>query len=330
MKLFTSVLILAACLFGSSNSQATFTNPILDGNSADPAVFKVGDFYYLTLSENRETELTIYKSRNLTNFRDAEKSVAYTAKNGQSNLWASEMHEVDGGLYIYFCMDGNGKDHRMYVVKAETNDPMGKWSDAMRLMDDFDYGAIDGTVMKHGDKLYFAFASTAFHPLSIYIAPMINPTTIGASKLFLRGPKSEWEIQGGPTNEGPYFIYRNNVSYMVFSASSTWDPNYSLGLMSIPFDKDPMTPSHWDYGNDAPVFWRNDEEDVYTTGHASFTVSNDETETWMVYHGTVNTTHINGFRIARIEKIDWDENDRPVFPRPHGYNSPQPVPSGQL
>ena len=54
----------------------------------------------------------------------------------------------------------------------------------------------------------------------------------------------------------------------------------------------------------------------------------DGTETWMVYHGSVNTTNIEGHRIARIEKIDWDENGKPVFPRPHGFNSPQPVPSG--
>jgi GH43 family beta-xylosidase len=65
--------------------------------------------------------------------------------------------------------------------------------------------------------------------------------------------------------------------------------------------------------------------------HFSFTLklSADGTETWMVYHGTVNTTHIDGFRIARIEKIDWSEDGIPLFPRPHGYSNPQPVPSGQ-
>jgi len=331
MQYYSFVLIVATCLFGSSYSQgSTFTNPILDRNSADPAVLKVGDYYYLTLSENRETELTIFKSRNLTSFRDVESTVAYRTKVDQSNLWASEMHEVNGDLYIYFCMDGGGKDHRMYAIKAEDpKNPMGNWSDAIRLMGDFDYGAIDGTVLKHGGKLFFAFASTAYNrPLSIYISPMTDPLTIGSSRLYLRGPKNDWETHGGPTNEGPYFIYRNNVSYMIFSASSTWEPDYCLGMMSIPDHLDPMNPSNWNYGDDTPVFWRNDEEDVYTTGHASFTVSPDETETWMVYHGTVNTTHINGYRIARIEKIDWNENG-PVFPRPHGYTHAQNVPSGQ-
>jgi len=103
-----------------------------------------------------------------------------------------------------------------------------------------------------------------------------------------------------------------------------------LGLMSIPFDKDPMNPSHWNYGPNEPVFWRNDEEDVYTTGHAAFTTSPDGTETWMIYHATVNPTDINGHRIARIEKITWDEETgEPIFPRPSGYNTVQEAPSGE-
>ncbi len=49
----------------------------------------------------------------------------------------------------------------------------------------------------------------------------------------------------------------------------------------------------------------------------------------MVYHATTSQVDIEGFRIARIEKIDWNDEGEPVFPRPHGYNNPQPVPSGQ-
>lgn len=98
--------------------------------------------------------------------------------------------------------------------------------------------------------------------------------------------------------------------------------------MSIEAGKDPLFPGNWK-SVEGPVFERNDDENVYTTGHAAFTQSPDGTETWMVYHGTVNTTHINGYRIARIEKIGWSEDGSPVFPKAHGYNHPQPVPSGQ-
>ncbi|CAL8071956.1 unnamed protein product [Orchesella dallaii] len=324
--LLTSMLCM---LMRFSNSQLTFTNPILDRNSADPCILKVGDSYYLTLSENRETELTIFKSPILTNFRNAEPKVAFTTPPGYSDLWASEMHEVDGQIYIYFTMRTTDRDHRMYVIKADDpSNPMGNWGNPIRLLPDWDFWAIDGTVMKHGGRNYFAWSSTRTGPLSIWIAPLDNPTQVGGPIVLLRQPSQDWECQGGCVNEGPYFIYNRDVSYMIFSASSTWDPGYCLTQMSIPFDRDPLDPQNWDSIN-GPVFSRNDEEGVYTTGHAAFTVSPDSTETWMVYHGTVNTTHIDGFRIARVEKIGWNEDGSPSFPRAHGYNNPQPVPSGQ-
>jgi GH43 family beta-xylosidase len=130
--MYKSILVLLGAI-ALTSAQLTFTNPILDRNSADPAILRLGDFYYLTLSENTERDLTIFKSPILTSFREAESKIAYSAPAGYSNLWASEMHLIDGELYIYFTMDGNGKDHRMYVIKADNpNDPFGNWSDAIR------------------------------------------------------------------------------------------------------------------------------------------------------------------------------------------------------
>jgi len=126
-------LIVAIFAFVPTQGQLQFSNPIFDRNSADPAVLKLGSSYYLTLSENRETELTIFKSPILTSFREAERKIAFVAPEGYANVWASEMHLVNGELYIYFCMDGGGKDHRMYAIKADDpSDPMGNWSDAIK------------------------------------------------------------------------------------------------------------------------------------------------------------------------------------------------------
>jgi GH43 family beta-xylosidase len=140
-------------------------------------------------------------------------------------------------------------------------------------MPDWDYGAIDGTIMRHGNgEMYFVYSTWSFGPLTIYIAPMRSPTEVGFPKIELKKPEAEWECYEGCVNEGPFFIYRNGISFCVFSGSSTWGPNYSLAIMSIPADLDPLNPSNWKMP-DGPVFWSNEEEDVYTTGHAAFTVS---------------------------------------------------------
>lgn len=127
------VTVLVTC--GLTSGQLTFSNPIIDANSADPAVLKVGDFYYMTISDNQETELTVYRSPILTNFRSAPRIIAHKCAPGFSDLWAPEMHSVDGDVWIYFTMRGQITDggHRMYVIEANNpNNPLEGWSDPIR------------------------------------------------------------------------------------------------------------------------------------------------------------------------------------------------------
>lgn len=64
----------------------------------------------------------------MTSFRNAETKVAIKTPPGFRDLWASEMHQVDGELYIYFTMANETHGHRMYVIKADNaSDPMGNW-----------------------------------------------------------------------------------------------------------------------------------------------------------------------------------------------------------
>jgi GH43 family beta-xylosidase len=189
-------------------------------------------------------------------------------------------------------------------------------------MEGWDRGGIDGTILKHGNgQQYFSYVTDG----ALWIARLNNATSVHESRLRLRKDTSDWECC---QNEGAFFFYHNNTSYLVFSGGDTWDPNYALGLMSIDGDKDPMNPSNWWFGEDKPVFWRNDEEDVYGPGHCSFTTSPDGTELWMVYHAASTPSYTE--RIARIDKITFDENGKPVFPRPSGANHVLNVPSGEV
>lgn len=113
----------------SGQIQETYVNPVIDVLSADPAAIFIGGWYYFVTSTNTERELTILKSRWLTDFRDAERSIAYSAPQEHSNVWAAELHMIRGELYIYFTQDKIGESHRNYVIKAnDSNDPMGGWS----------------------------------------------------------------------------------------------------------------------------------------------------------------------------------------------------------
>ena len=62
------------------------------------------------------------------------------------NIWAPELHQIDGKFYIYFAADnGVNANHRMWVLAAVTDDPAGSY----RLVGSLETGgwAIDGTVL---------------------------------------------------------------------------------------------------------------------------------------------------------------------------------------
>ena len=133
-----------------SNDASTFTNPIISGNSADPSAIFLNGYYYLSLSTKGESQLTIFKSSRLTDFRNTESKVILGPQECMFDIWASELHLIHDELYIYFtyrsCDNPPGKDHYMYVMKAEDpNNPLGNWSNPIRLLPEVRTSIIQST-----------------------------------------------------------------------------------------------------------------------------------------------------------------------------------------
>jgi GH43 family beta-xylosidase len=335
MKVFVilTIVFLSSSNFGADAQDKYFNNPILDHPAADPCIIKHEGFYYMVYTEGNR--ITLLKNSILSNFRNAERRTIYNAPPGRANLWAPEIHSIWGGLYIYFTMDDGVADenHRMYVIQSkDPRNPMGDWSTETRLLPDEEIYAIDGTVLQYGDgNLYFIWTGFPIPPgsMNLYIAKMENPTVVKGPRTLLRFPKSPWEMHGYPVNEGPWIIQNAGRTFVVFSGSSTFTPDYCLGIFGIDQLKNPLVASNWWNDVDYCVFWRNDAESVFGTGHASFVRSPDDSELWMVYHA-VNGVNDNGVnRTARIQKIEWNPDNAPRFPRPIGLNTPIVVPRGE-
>lgn len=79
----------------------TFTNPV--GEGADPWVVRHGGSYYSTQSTNQG--IYVYKSDKLTDLKRNGVLVWTPPATGwnRTNIWAPELHFIDGRWYIYYA-----------------------------------------------------------------------------------------------------------------------------------------------------------------------------------------------------------------------------------
>lgn len=101
---------------------------------------------------------------------------------------------------------------------------------------------------------------------------MCDPSTICGPRTLLKTVDYPWERVGADLIEGPQILHGLGNIFVVYSASGSWTADYIMGYMSISKLANPLIYENW-HRHDQPVFSRNDEENVYGVGHASFTTS---------------------------------------------------------
>ena len=317
---------------------ATFKNPIARG--ADPWVIRHGGYYYWCLSEN-DLGVAVYRSTTLTTL--GEKFVVWRAPASGphcAEIWAPELHHLDGRWYIYVAAsNGANRTHRMIVLECQDAEPTGTFSFKSELYtgDDFkarsdNRWAIDGTILEHRGARYMLWSGWRDERDEqwLYIAPMSNPWTLSAARVQLcANDDYAWEHVGESRrerglNEGPQVLQRDGRTFVIFSCSGSWEPTYKLGLLELR-GGDPLNPRAWQK-HASPVFMRT--ERTCGVGHCSFTVSPDGAEDWIVYHAKISPA--GGWqREIRAQRFDWDGAGLPHFGRAVDRHVALARPSGE-
>jgi GH43 family beta-xylosidase len=352
-----AVLALAACSGRTATAPrpaplpaCTFTNPVAEG--ADPWVVRHAGAYYLVQSRNRQ--IWVYRSAKLTEAAAGRNGVrVWTAPDtgwNQANVWAPELHRIDGRWYIYYAAGRRGPPdapfihQRVGVLQSAGDDPQGAYTDRGMLYtgDDVATGAdpkwaIDLTVHRRGGQFYAVWSgwerntTIARTPQHLYAARMANPWTISSNRVKISSPVESWErrvdpVDGLDLQEGPEFLTNGDQTFIIYSTRESWLPAYRLGQLRLRSpDADPMDPASY-IKSAGPVFAS--ANGVIGVGHNGFTTSPDSTEQWMVYHAKVDTTP-GWDRVIRMQKFDWNPDGSPNFGAPVPSGQPLRVPSGE-
>ncbi|MBA3480604.1 MAG: family 43 glycosylhydrolase, partial [Pirellulales bacterium] len=253
---------------------------------------------------------------------------APTGTNYSQQIWAPELHQLDGKWYIYVAAsDGDNATHRMHVLERNSPNPMGSYVYKGMIAASTDRWAIDGTVLEWQDKRYFiwsGWAGTVDGQQNLYIAEMSNPWTITGNRVLLASPTLSWERHGLPINEGPQILINDGQLHIIYSGSGYWRPEYALGRLTYNGVGPIMSASSWAKAP-SPVFQATSE--IVGVGHASFTKSPDGTQDWIVYHAHPSPGGNADARVIRIQPFTFNANGTPNFGAPIFSNTVE-VPSG--
>jgi len=294
-----------------SRQAVVFSNPILPAPSADPWVIQHSGIWYALLVAGRSLELRA--SPLLSEIAAVKPITIWRApKQGllSRNIWAPEMHFLDGNWYIYLTGDdGDNDNHRMWVLEAEN--PLGPWRNRGCL--DTGGWAIDATVLESGGCRYCIWSGWPGKRngrQNLYIAPMRNPWTLDGERVLLAEPTESWEQAGLPLCEGPQVLRRGGRSFIVYSASGSWTPDYCLGML-VNDDGDFLNRRSWT--KHGPVFQKT--ESVWGVGHCCF-VHHPSAGDLIFYHAKTSLASGWNDRNVRVQPFGWSPNNLPEFGQP--------------
>lgn len=226
-----AVLFLSVAALGqhSPNSQIAspshaLQNPLVPVGPDPWVEYKDGFYYYMNTTV---TNLTLWKTQNMADLKSSPKKVVWTppATGPYSHdIWAPEIHFIEGRWYIYFAADaGTNQSHRIFVLENSSPDPLeGSWQMKGKVADPSDKWAIDASVFEDRESWYMIWSGWEGEEngtQSIYIARLSNPWTVEGERTRISTPEYPWEkvgdvdpkiLPGNPphidVNEGPEIL----------------------------------------------------------------------------------------------------------------------------
>lgn len=287
---------------------ASFVNPIMYG--PDPAVTYANGFYYSLRTTGGD--IRIRRSTTLRGMSSCAEVTVFAANATiQGDIWAPELHFLDGKWYVTSSgtiMAGQ-PDYRMFVLEANTADPMGNYTYKGIL--NTARRAIDGSAFRHNGVNYLLWSQFDDEGQCLYLAPLANPWTLGTPHVRISTPAQGWEQHGGNVNEGPWAIQRDGRLFVVYSGSGCWTDDYALGMLERT-GADLLNPASWT--KSGPHFVK--QPGAYGPGHNSV-IQDPGGQWWNIYHANNATGQgCGGARNIRAQRLYWNGDGTPYFGTP--------------
>lgn len=357
MKRITLLATLLATLsVVTSNAQKKYSNPVYGSDFPDPTVQRAldGTFYaYATGCKcKKSTDLVNWTNVSGVISRPTWNDSTYTDADGNRktdsySLWAADVNYVDGKYICYYAsaLWGNGSRTGIGVAVGDTPT---KFTDKGKLFRSTEIGvknSIDPCYVEEFDKKYLVWGS--FNDICMVeltddalavknFNPINNPQSDGSWKRHTGVTK----LAGGAF-EGAMIYKRGKYYYLFCSVGSCCEGGNSTYRTVVGRSTKLTGPYVNKQGgqmisnNYTTIISGNDGETGRWKGpgHNSEIITDDEGQTWLLYHSYDRNNNFNG-RLMLLDKITWqadwpvindghpssDERDAPIFYTGNGAN----------
>lgn len=314
--------------------------PLL-ANRADPHVLRYtlpgGDktWLFIATDDAGQDEFFIRQSDTIAGLATAPDNrilgygLSGTSTNAQ--LWAPELHVVDGDLYILFAANANSANSwtgvQSYTMRLRTGgNPLVRadWEAPQRVVDAAGqplttYGTgitLDMTHFEDAGSDYVVWSerivAPATGPAVLKIAKVV-PSTTGAWQLTgqrstIVYPDKGWSDNTSAVAEGPFVIQRDGKIMITFSGSNI-DWTYAVGLATASSGSDLLDPAAWDVRGNAIWSYEGTFANNWGPGHNSYTYD-DDGNLLNVFHAKATQ---NGTRDAGIRMVYFRQDGSPIL-----------------
>ncbi|MFC5409343.1 glycoside hydrolase family 43 protein [Larkinella bovis] len=212
---------------------ATYRNPVIAGDFADPSVIRVGDTYYAVgTSSEWGPAYPMYTSKDLVNWSYIGPVFKNLPDWTMGSYWAPELYYRNGTYFVYYTARRKA-DKRSYIGVASTRDLRQGFTDHGLLIE-WTTEAIDAFVIEDGGKLYItwkAYGLDKGKDIEILGAELAADGLKVTGKAFtlLTAERNTWEGGGA---EGQAIFKRGRYFYMIYSGNACCGANcnYQVGL----------------------------------------------------------------------------------------------------
>lgn len=267
-----------------------YLNPILDGDYADPAVFREGDNFYLCVSTGSYLPgLTIFHSKDLVNWSILCNPLRKFGENS-FEAWAPDILKYKDKYYIYYC--ANGSNYVLWSDKIDSG-----WSDPI----DLKVGLIDpGHVVDDEGNRYLILSTNHIVKLSDDGLKVESEPR----KLFdTPHIPEEWEVEG-EYPEAPNIFKKDGYYYLTYADGGTSGPATSHMIMSA---RARSLEGPWEFSPYNPVVCtRSRTEKWISKGHGHF-VEDMNGKWWVIYHAYENGYDALGRKLL-LSPVEFTED----------------------